>query len=145
MNHCCLITRTYTHTHTYIYMCIYIYIYIYIYITFNKLICYYNTFFASYHLRYLLLYIIYSLMDPFTHVVYNTYTYAKTIQIQKQGVSSWCNGYSDGLRNRSTRVRSPVVLLCSLSGKYPWERYEPLYPPSYGLNSTVLLREWLWH
>ena len=27
------------------------------------------------------------------------------------------------------------------------ERYEPLYPPSYGLNSTttVLLREWLWH
>ena len=33
------------------------------------------------------------------------------------------------------------------SGKYPWERYEPPYPPSYGLNSTttVLLREWLWH
>ena len=26
-------------------------------------------------------------------------------------------------------------------GKYPWERYEPPYPPSYGLNSatTVLL------
>ena len=37
--------------------------------------------------------------------------------------------------------------LHSLSGKYPWERYEPPYPPSYGLNSTttVLLREWLWH
>ena len=28
----------------------------------------------------------------------------------------------------------------------PWERYEPLYPPSYGLNSTTtLLGEWLWH
>ena len=27
------------------------------------------------------------------------------------------------------------------------ERYEPPYPPSYGLNSTttVLLGEWLWH
>ena len=62
-----------------------------------------------------------------------------------QGVSSWCNGYSDGLRNRSTRVRSPVLLLCSLSGKYPWERYEPPYPSRYGLNSTVLLGEWLWH
>ena len=39
------------------------------------------------------------------------------------------------------------TLLCSLSGKYPWERYEPPYPPSYGLNSitTVLLGEWLWH
>ena len=55
--------------------------------------------------------------------------------------------FSDGLRNRSTRVRSPVTLLRSLSGKYPWERYEPPYPPSYGLNSTttVLLGEWLWH
>ena len=41
------------------------------------------------------------------------------------------------------RVRSPVALLRSLSDKYPWERYEPPYPPSYGLNSTttVLLRE----
>ena len=50
---------------------------------------------------------------------------------------------SDGLRNRSKRV----ALLRSLSGKYPWERYEPPYPPSYGLNSTttVLLGEWLWH
>ena len=36
---------------------------------------------------------------------------------------------------------------CSLSGKYPWERYEAPYPPSYGLNSTttVLQGEWLWH
>ena len=59
------------------------------------------------------------------------------------GVSSWCNGQSDGLRNRSTRIRTPVALLRSLSGKYPWERYEPPYPPSYGLNSTttVLLGE----
>ena len=39
------------------------------------------------------------------------------------------------------------ALLRSLSGKYPWERYDPVYPPSYGLNSTttVLLGEWLWH
>ena len=45
------------------------------------------------------------------------------------------------------QVRTPVALLRSLSGKYPWEKYEPPYPPSYGLNSTitVLLREWLWH
>ena len=59
------------------------------------------------------------------------------------GVSLWCNGYSDGLHNRRTRVRTPVALLRSLSGKYPWERYEPPYPPSYGLNSTttVLLGE----
>ena len=63
------------------------------------------------------------------------------------GVSLCCNGKSDGLRNRSKRVHTPVVLLHSLSGKYPWERYEPPYPPSYGLNSTitVLLGEWLWH
>ena len=63
------------------------------------------------------------------------------------GVSSWCNSSSDGLRNRSKRVRTPVALLRSLSGKYPWERYEPPNPPSYGLNSTttVLLGEWLWH
>ena len=54
---------------------------------------------------------------------------------------------SNGLRNFSTRVRTPVALLRSLSDKYPWERYEPPYPPSYGLNSTttVLLGEWLWH
>ena len=36
--------------------------------------------------------------------------------------------------------------LRSHSGKYPWERYEPPYPPSYVLNSTttVLLGELLW-
>ena len=44
-----------------------------------------------------------------------------------------------------TRVRTPVALLRSLSGKYPWERYEPPYPPNYGLNSktTVLLGEYI--
>ena len=53
------------------------------------------------------------------------------------GVSSWCKGCPRGvmvkamnLRNRSTRVRTPVALLCSLSGKYRWERYEPPYSPS---------------
>ena len=35
------------------------------------------------------------------------------------------------------RVQTPVALLRSLSGKYPWERYESPYPPSYGLNSTT--------
>ena len=37
----------------------------------------------------------------------------------------------------STRVPTPVTLSRSLSGKYPWERYEPHYPPSYGVNSTT--------
>ena len=27
-----------------------------------------------------------------------------------EAASSWCNSYSDGLRNRSTRVRTPVAL-----------------------------------
>ena len=59
-----------------------------------------------------------------------------------EGVSLWCNGYSDGLQNRNKRV----MLLRSLSDKYPRGRYEPPYPPSYGLNSTstVLLEECLW-
>ena len=55
------------------------------------------------------------------------------------GVSSWCNGYSDGLWNRSTRVRTPVALLRSLSGKYPWERFEPPYPPNYCSSRTMTL------
>ena len=40
-----------------------------------------------------------------------------------------------------------VALLHSLSDKYPWERYEPPYPASYGLNctTTVHLEGWLWH
>ena len=63
------------------------------------------------------------------------------------GVSSGSNCLSDGLWNRSKRVRTPVTLLRSLSHKYPWERYEPPYPPSYGPNSTttVLLGELVWH
>ena len=62
-------------------------------------------------------------------------------------MSSWCNGWSNGLQNHSKRVCTPVMLLRTLSGKYPWERYEPPYPSSYGLNSTttVLLGEWFWH
>ena len=40
-------------------------------------------------------------------------------------------------RNRCKRGRTPVALLRSLSGKYSWERYEPPYPPSYGLNSIT--------
>ena len=28
-----------------------------------------------------------------------------------------------------------------LSDKYPWERYEPLYPPSYVLNSATTVIE----
>ena len=33
------------------------------------------------------------------------------------------------------------------TNKYSWERYEPPYPPTYGLNSTttLLLGEWLWY
>ena len=39
-------------------------------------------------------------------------------------------------------VWTPVALLHSLLDKYPWERYEAPYSPSYGLNSTttVLLK-----
>ena len=32
--------------------------------------------------------------------------------------------------------KTPVVLLYSLTDKYPWERHEPSYLLSYGLNST---------
>ncbi len=40
-----------------------------------------------------------------------------------------------------------VSSLRSLSGKYPWERYERTYHPGYGLNitTTVLQGEWLWY
>ena len=46
-----------------------------------------------------------------------------------------------------TVVRTTVTLLRTLSDKYPGDRYEYPYPPSYGLNSTtiVLLEGWLWH
>ena len=49
------------------------------------------------------------------------------------------------LRNRSTRVRTPVALLRSLSDKYPWEKYEPPYPSWYGLNSTINILLEVWH
>ena len=44
--------------------------------------------------------------------------------------------------NHSNQVWTAGMLLHSL-----WERYEPSYPPSYGLNSitTILLEGWLWH
>ena len=29
--------------------------------------------------------------------------------------------------------------LHSLSDKYPWEKYEPSFPPIYGLNSTTIV------
>ena len=47
--------------------------------------------------------------------------------------------------NRCKRVRTPVALLRSLSGKCHLEMYETVYPHSYGLNSTntVRLEEWL--
>ena len=64
------------------------------------------------------------------------------VNIFYEGVFSWCNDYSDGLRNRSKRVRTPVALLRSLSGKYPSERYEPPYPLNYGLNSTPSVLQW---
>ena len=40
-------------------------------------------------------------------------------------------------------LKFKIALLRSLLGKYPWERYEPPYPPTYGLNSTtnVVLEE----
>ena len=43
---------------------------------------------------------------------------------------------SDGLWNRSTWVPTQVTLLIPLSDKYSWERHEPIYPPSYRLDST---------
>ena len=47
-----------------------------------------------------------------------------------------------GLQNHRIRVWIPDMLLCSLLDKYPWERYEPPYPPIFGLNNTttVLLK-----
>ena len=56
-------------------------------------------------------------------------------------MSLWCNGKGAGLQNRCTRVLTLVLLLRPFSDKYPWEKYEPPYPPSYGLDitTTVLL------
>ena len=63
--------------------------------------------------------------------------------INTLSLSKW----GGGPRGIMVKVLTPVALLRLLSGKYPWERYEPPYPPSYGLNSAtaVLLGEWLWH
>ena len=36
---------------------------------------------------------------------------------------------------KSPQVQTPVMLLLSLSDKYPWERYEPPYPFSYYCSS----------
>ena len=47
-----------------------------------------------------------------------------------------------GLLNRRKQVRTPVALLCSLSNKYSWKRYERSFPPSYEVNSiTAVLLE----
>ena len=89
------------------------------------------------------------------HYFFNSLTRSKCLSFpllffwlcDPPGVFWLCYGQSDRLRNRCKRVRTLVVLFRSLSDKYPWERYEPPYPPSYGLNrtTTVLLGEWLWH
>ena len=52
-------------------------------------------------------------------------------------------GYNELIAYIKNHRSTPVTLLRSLSVKYAWERYEPPYPPSYGLNSTttVLLGE----
>ena len=42
------------------------------------------------------------------------------------------------LRNRNKRVRTPSSLLRSFPNKYPWELYEPPYPPSYELYNISL-------
>ena len=47
-------------------------------------------------------------------------------------MSLWCYGQSDGLQNHSKHVHTPVMLLRPLSGKCPWERYEPLILPAMG-------------
>ena len=69
------------------------------------------------------------------------------ISTNQEEVSSWCKGKNDGLRYRSKRVRTPVVLLRSYLDKYSWEKYEPPYPPRYGLNrtTTVFQEGWHWH
>ena len=67
-----------------------------------------------------------------------SYNFAKNLLIIR-GCSCGVMVKAMGLWNHSKRVRTPVALLRSLSGKYPWERYDPPYPPSYGLNSTTIV------
>ena len=45
--------------------------------------------------------------------------------------------YEFKLKLRYYEFKLKVTLLRSLLDKYPWERYEFTYPPSYGLNSTT--------
>ena len=42
------------------------------------------------------------------------------------GVSSWCNGYSDVLRNCNKRVRTPVAYYIYFRTNTLVESYEPL-------------------
>ena len=61
-------------------------------------------------------------------------------------VPFFCNDQSCGLQDRSKRVWTPVALLRSHSDTYPWERYEPPYPSSNGLNNTITVLEGsIWH
>ena len=108
-------------------------IYIYIYISSNP----------SYHLHIYTLKASYRIYTPLLNYKSFLSSLFSLSLYLSCGVSSWCNGKSDGLQNRSKRVRTPVALLRSLSGKYSYERYELPYPPSYGLNSitTILLGE----
>ena len=115
--------------------CLYIYIYIYIsQLQASNLSCHtkelwYNETICLWISLSLYIYI-------YTYVSCMSYLEVFMIFPDIRGVSSWCN-VRDGLRNRSKGVRTPVALLRSLSSKHPWERYKPLYPPSYGLNSTT--------
>ena len=76
-----------------------------------------------------------------------TRTFKHIILETRLWVSLWCSGWSVGLQSRNKRVRCPLTLLVSLSDKYPWGRYEPPYPPGYGLyNTSIFLQErWLCH
>ena len=57
--------------------------------------------------------------------------------------SEWLLKYLHLLRKNTLNSKIKAVRV----DQYPWGRYEPPYPPSYGLNSTttVLLGEWLWY
>ena len=44
----------------------------------------------------------------------------------------WLSGSRTKLWHHSKQVRTPVMLLRSLSDKYPGEKYESSYPPAMG-------------
>ena len=50
----------------------------------------------------------------------------------ERGVSSWCNGYSDGLRNRSKRVRSPLRYYVHFRANTLGKGMNPLILPAMG-------------